>query len=370
MLKNKTGYSQKHKLFASIYYDINHPAGFSSIDKLFKYANQIDNNVTKTDVKNWLLGDITYTLHHNAGRNFLINKVIVKEINEQWEADLADLQQYKRYNNNYKYILTIIDCFSKFAYAYPLKDKSSISIVNVFKDIFKHSIPEKIHTDNGKEFVNSEFKKLMKNYNIVHFTSKNNEIKCSVVERFNRTLKSKMFKYFTHVGNYKYVNILDKFVNAYNHTVHRSIKMRPVAVKSYEKEVFYNLYGHSNERDLLKSYIKPVLSVGDSVRIKYELTNFDKKYHPNWTDQIFVINKVIIKHHKPLYELKTEHDDILKKKFYPEEILKINNSSTYRVDKIIKSKIIDNKKYLYVKWFNYPDKYNSWIRAEDYNDGR
>lgn len=321
---DQTGYTRINNVLSSIYYDANNPAGFSSAHKLYKYANKIDNSISLTNVKDWLSGEYTYTLHKYAKRNFKRNRVLVKETNEQWEADLEDMQQFKQDNDGHRYILTIIDCFSKYAYAYALKDKSSKSVVNIFKKIFNNTVPERIYTDNGKEFVNSQFKRLMDDFDIVHFTSKNSEIKCSIIERFNRTLKSKMFKYFTSVKNYRYIDVLDKFLYAYNHSVHRSIKMRPVDVENFEKDAFFNLYGKASVRDLIKTYINSKLSIGDYVRIKYQLSSFDKRYLPNWSKNVYKIVNISSKHQKPLYELLSKSGIVLEKKFYPEEVQKIN----------------------------------------------
>ena len=98
----------------------------------------------------------TYTLHKQKRKNFLRNKVLVKNINEQFQADIVDMQMFSKHNNNYKYILTVIDVLSKYAFAKPLKTKSSKDVLKAFENIFKERKPFKLQTDKGKEFVNND----------------------------------------------------------------------------------------------------------------------------------------------------------------------------------------------------------------------
>jgi len=124
-----------------------------------------------------------------------------------------------------RYLLTVIDAFSKYGWMLPIKDKTGKSVADAFKEIFKKSKlkPEKLWTDKGREFYNKHVKELG-----VELYSTENEEKSSVVERWNRTMKEKMFKYFTANNTNKYIDVLDDFVERYNNTRHSSIKMTPV----------------------------------------------------------------------------------------------------------------------------------------------
>jgi len=115
----------------------------------------------------------------------------------------------------------------------PLKDKTGKSVADAFKEIFKKSKrkPEKLWTDKGREFYNKHVKELG-----VDIYSTEKEEKSSVIERWNRTMKEKMFKYFTANNTNKYVNVLDDFVESYNNTRHSSIKMTPVEASKKENE--------------------------------------------------------------------------------------------------------------------------------------
>ena len=353
-------------LLSNIYYNPSSPAGFSTADKLYQEAKLKNGSIKLKDVKDWLSGQLTYTLHKPLRRRFNRCKIISSKPNEQWQADLVDLQKFSKNNDGYKYLLTIIDIFSKYAFVVPIKSKSGKNIKDAFELVFKDRFPSKIQTDRGKEFVNSEFKKFLKSRNISLFHSNNNEIKCSIIERFNKTLKSKMFKYFTSKGITKYLDVLPKIVQAYNNTKHRTTKYKPVDVKFENKdEVFRNMYGFKNKRELLKYiYNKQKYKIGDKVRIKYNLETFDRGYYPNWSDQIFTIVKINNKLNQCLYRLKDENENVLEKRFYEKEIQKVKEN-LFRIEKIIKRRRLNGRSEAYVKWLNYPDSFNSWIDIKD-----
>ena len=182
----------------------------------------------------------------------------------------------------------VIDVFSKYGWIVPLKDKKGESVTEAFKTIFKEGRrPQYLWVDKGKEFHNKNLKDLLEK-NGIHMYSTENEEKSSVVERWNRTIKSKMWKQFTVQGNTMYLDMLPKLVKQYNNTKHSSIKMTPVEAskKSNEGTVYFNLYG---DTETLKQ--KPKFKTGDKVRIsKYKRNVFDKGYTPNWTEEVFTVH--------------------------------------------------------------------------------
>ena len=163
------------------------------------------------EVKEFLDTVDTYTLHKPIRKKFQTRRVYVKGIDDQFQADLVEMREFSDENNGYNYLLTVIDCFSKYAWAKPIKNKTADEILKAFDEIFKERVPSKLQTDKGKEFINNKFQKFLKKHNVILFST-NSEFKASIVERFNRTLKTKMWKYFTQVGNKKWVNIVDDLV--------------------------------------------------------------------------------------------------------------------------------------------------------------
>ena len=180
----------------------------------------------------------TYTLHKPIRRRFKRNRVIVGGIDELWQMDLADMQSMASVNDGYRYLLVCIDVFSKFCWVVPLKTKTGPALVDAFKVILKSNRkPQKIQTDEGTEFFNKHFKALMTKEDIQLYNTYN-ETKASVVERLIRTLKTKMWRYFTAKKTRRYIDVLQDLVDSYNHSKHRSIQKKPINVTAdNEQEV-------------------------------------------------------------------------------------------------------------------------------------
>ena len=160
--------------------------------------------VSKTQAKTWLNSQPTHTLHRPAKRHYPTRHYMVHAVDEQWQADLCDMQQLAKFNSGYRYILTIIDILSRFGWAKPLKSKKGPEVTQAFQTIFNQSkrIPQRIQTDQGKEFENQHVDALMKKYNIEMFSIKS-AYKAALVERWNRTLKEQIWKYFTAWNTHK-----------------------------------------------------------------------------------------------------------------------------------------------------------------------
>ena len=158
-----------------------------------------------------------YTLHKPARKRFPTRATLTAGPLHQFQADLNDLIPFKKDNRGFQYILTV---FSREAFAYPLKDKSGESVAKAFQHLFKQGKkPMSIQTDQGKEFFNSKVTQLLKKHN-VHLFAVKSQYKAALVERFNRTFKTRMFRYFTHIGKHRWFDVLDKFIDSYNNTPH------------------------------------------------------------------------------------------------------------------------------------------------------
>ena len=153
-----------------------------------------------------------------------------------WGVDLADMKSLRKYNKGNKYLLRAIDLFSKYAWLIPIKDKKGTSIVNAFEKIISKGPkgrrkPNKISLDQVSKFYNKSFKDFLK-INNIEMHSTYNEEKSVIAERFVRILKNNIFKYLTAISKNVYFDVLDDSVNKYNITVHRTIKMKPIDIKS------------------------------------------------------------------------------------------------------------------------------------------
>lgn len=162
----------KKKVFQKIYYDSNNTAAFGGINKLYNAAKQVNPQITFEDDENWLKSQFTYTLHKDARKNYSKNKILVISVDEQWQADLVEVQEFSRKNKGVLYLMTIIHCFSRYAWVVPLKNKTGKVLADAFTKVFrKGRVCHKLQTDQGKEFVNSEVKNVFGKYGINHFTT-------------------------------------------------------------------------------------------------------------------------------------------------------------------------------------------------------
>ena len=299
-------------------------------------------------------------LHKPIRRKFKTRKVIVNHIDEIWSADLVFMDKLSKWNKGFKYLLTVIDVFSKFAWVIPLKDKKGSSITTAFADIIKKykRKPEYLWVDKGSEFYNKTFKEWLLQ-NDIELYSTFNEGKAVVIERLNRTLKSRMYKQFAIQNNTIWYNIIDKLVDEYNETKHGSIRLTPVEAskKKNQGTVYFNLYG---DIEALKQ--KPKFKIGDEVRIsKYKRKVFDKGYTPNWTEEVFTVDK--IQYTNPItYKLKDLRGEDIQGSFYEPELLKAKQE-VFQIDKVIRRD--HKKKQALVSWRGYSDDFNTWIPLKD-----
>ena len=294
-------------------------------------------------------------LHRPITRKFKKRRVYVGKIDQIWAADLVDMMAFSRFNGGTKYLLTVIDVFSKYGWIVPLKTKTGAEVARALKKIFRERKPEKLWVDKGKEFYNKDVKNLLNINNILIYSTENEE-KSSVVERWNRTMKEKMFQYFSANSTRKYIDVLDDMVDHYNRTVHSSIKITPVEAskKKNENKVWIHLYSFPEPPKQ-----KPKFSVGDRVRIGRKKSKFEKGYTVRWTEELFKIHKVQLTD-PPTYKLKDLNDEEITGSFYEPELQK-TTQHTFRIEKVIKKK--GNKAF--VKWLGYPDSFNSWVNARD-----
>ena len=262
-----------------------------------------------------LTNNLADELHHRVVKKFPKRRVYVHSIDQTWAVDLVDMHQYSKQNKHFKYLLAVIDVFSKYGWLIPLKNKTGSTVSEEFKKLFKERKPKYIWSDKGSEFYNKQVKELIKENDIELYSTENDEKSC-VVERWIGTMKQNMFKYFTAYDTTKYYDILDEIVKDYNNTEHSSIKMTPVDASKLENEltVFENLYPEGEKKSK-----KPKFKVDDRVRITKKKKKFEKGYTTRWTKEIFVIEKVL--NTNPVtYKIKDLNDEEIKGSFYEQEL--------------------------------------------------
>ena len=181
----------------------------------------------------WLSNQDAFTLHDPIKRRFPRLSYNVTNIDDVWDCDLLELTSMKDYNDGYCYILVVIDVLGKFAWVKPLKDKTARNVASVFKritDRVKPRVTLCVQTDRGKEFLRAAFQNLRKHMEIGFPVARNPDIKVAMVERLNRTLRERIWRYFSHRNTKRYIDVLQKIVYAYNQTSHSGTRMRPAEV--------------------------------------------------------------------------------------------------------------------------------------------
>ena len=281
----------------------------------------------------------------------------MNEFDDVWAADLVELQEWKNANKGFRYILNVIDCFSKYAWSVPLKDKKGETVLDAFKYIVETSKrrPMYVWVDEGKEFYNKDMTAWLKDENITRYST-HGEHKSAIVERFNRTHKERMWRRFTAENTRNWIDMLDELLSQYNNSYHNTIRMRPVdaSKKENESEVWENLF--RDEEHIKKSN---KFKIGDTVRISRIKGIFEHGFLPNWSEQIYKIHK--INNSIPVtYILKDLQGEIIVGSFYIEELQK-TSQEVYRIEKVLRKKKINGIDHGLVKWIGYSDKFNEWL---------
>ncbi|GFV05404.1 putative uncharacterized transposon-derived protein F54H12.3 [Trichonephila clavipes] len=323
-------------------------------EKLAKEAN-----VPVKVAEKWLMTQDTYTLHKPVRFKFQRRKTLSYGIGDLIQSDLVDMSKFSRQNKGIKFLLTSIDVFSKKAYVQALKNKSANVVLEAFQKLLKQIGPIKhLQTDQGKEFYNKKLQNLFTKNKINHYSS-HSEYKASVVERFNRTLKNKLFRIFTHRGSYKYIDTLSRVLKSYNDSIHRSTSFAPNQVTSkLEPIIFRKLYGY-------KRNFNYKFNIGEQVRISKSRKTFQRGYLPNWSEEVFAIVERFPSN-PPTYFLKDFAGIKLKGRFYESELQKIHKGSNsfWRIEKVLRTKGIGANKEYFVKWKGFDSRFNSWVRAK------
>lgn len=288
----------------------------------------------------------------------------------QFQLDLCFLLNLAPHNDDVKYLLTVIDTFTRYAFVRPLKDKKSQSVLLAFRDILIEAgqNPKMIVCDRGSEFVNRDFQLFCLQQKINLINPKSN-VHASYVERFNQTLQGIIMKYLTEFSTNKYIDKLPEIVRSYNLRHHRMIGMSPhEAETNPNAQLIINKKIAKNESKIRKS--KPSLSIGDTVRISKDKTKFSRGFNEQAQKQIFKIDRIDTDKRIPLYHLTNIdgiQNDFIIGGFYRNELTP-TNITTYRIERILARRRIRGVMHVLVKWEGYDDIYNQWIKESDLVD--
>ena len=265
------------------YLDPKFPGSYSGAYKFYQEVKNIHPKVTLKKVNEFLKSQDAYTLHKRT-RKPKFRRTLVFKPKDLWQIDLLDMQKYSKENDGYRYICVIIDCFSRYVWVKPLKNKTGKATVKALALLLMNERPKLIQADQGTEFFNRDVKRMLEAFGpkLYHtYTDK----KAAIVERVQRTLRGRLGRLFTKRGNFKWIDKIDDIVTAYNNTHHSSIKMKPADV---DEEHIANIFFNSLPN--LKKTIK--FSNGDRVRILIKKNQFAKEFEKSWSEEIFKIKRI------------------------------------------------------------------------------
>lgn len=301
---------------SELYSDPSFPGSFKGAETFYREVKKLHPKVTRRNIQEFLKTQDAYTLHKLIRKPKQYRRTLTFAPRDLWQIDLLDMQKYAKENKNYRYMCVIIDCFSKYVWVKPLKNKFAKSIVKALALLLMNERPKLIQVDRGSEFVNQNVKTMLEAFGPKLYHSYSTH-KASIVERVQRTLRASLGRLFTKQNNHNWIDKIDSLVIAYNNSYHRSIKMNPADVKD---ENFGKI------RRLLfppRKIKKPKFKVGDIVRIFGERKRFQKEYEKGWTTEKFRIKEIV--YSSPVtYLLEDLKNEPILGTFYTEELQHVN----------------------------------------------
>ena len=340
------------------YFDPAAPASFGGVTKLARYVK----GATVEGARRWLSGERVYTLHKPARKRYRRLKTVTSGPFVQFQADLMDLQKLSRENDGYKYVVLFIDIFTRYVWCRPIKRKTPEETTAVLQAIIEESgrQPYTIQTDQGTEFLGS-FKKFCKAKGIEHFYTRS-ESKSALAERAIRTIKNKLYRYFTHKGARRYVDVLPDIVRSYNNTYHSVIKTSPAKVTALNAAEVFNRQYMTDKRTIKTKKLK--FAKDDTVLVSVIKKPFEKGYLPTFGGETFWIHEA--RETQPTtYLLRDYNGEVLEGVFYDEELQKVKASEKWKIEKILRSrKNKAGEKFVLVRWLDWGPEYDSWVPAK------
>lgn len=369
----------KEEVLSQFYFNIRNPGSYSGPKTLYKtlQKSNIGFQYSLGYIKRWLRRQDSYTLHRPVRHRFKTAKVVVGGLHQQYDIDLSDVQNLTKYNDGIRYLLFIIDVFSRYLRVITLRNKTAKEILRALKSVFASGAKvKKVRSDRGSEFNNQYVKKYLKSIHVKYFTT-NNPPKASVVERVQRTIKERLYRYFTKARSYRYVDEIQSIVDNYNNTGHRSLGyLTPSEItKENEADIWSYLYlrNSGENRPRIKSKVKVSkfkFKTGDLVRLSYTKHIFRRAYQQQWTSEIFKIKSRFLMQGIPLYTISDFHNKTITGNFYQSELAAVSKSedALWIIEKKIRRRIRNGVVEWLVKFEGWPNTFNEWLKETELQD--
>ena len=226
--------------------------------------------------------------------------------------------------------------------------------------------PDIIRTDQGTEFLNAQFRSMLRSKNIRLWVTQN-EKKANIAERCIKTLKNKIYKYFTLSQQLNWVDVLPQITKTYNDSYHRSINMAPSEVTSENQDQVWR------RLQPVRPLVDPKefkFAIDDKVRISVLRKAFEREYDIKWTVEFFIVADRFYKEDIPKYKLKDYANEEIAGTFYEDELQKIavSEDTVYRIEKVLRRRTRRGQREALVRWFGWASKFDSWIPEADLQD--
>ncbi|KAL3092068.1 hypothetical protein niasHS_004231 [Heterodera schachtii] len=302
---------KKLRLLEFLYKDLSSPVAFTSVEPLLREARKSQPKINRADVQNYLATQRTYTLHRQAKRRYRRLPTLAPGLHTEWQADLAIFDRLAKQNRGYKYLLVCIDTLSRQVFVEPVKTKTSANMIRAFEHIFKRSkyIPWKVLTDQGKEFTARAVQHFFRAKDVEHFCMLTSpQFHAGMAERANRSIKERLYRYFTERNTYTWIDVVQDIVLAINHSPNSSIGMRPADVNFKNAEALRQKLHNAAENVVRR---QPRYRVGDRVRIEKYKHVFQKGYLPRFTNELFTVAEVHTERSPVVYRLRDDHNEII-----------------------------------------------------------
>ena len=329
----------------------------------FQRVKDNNPNFTKGEINQFLASNEIFTRFKQHRKNTKFSPIYVYSRRELFQADViffTDAEMVKA-NSGFKYLFTCIDCFSKMAWVYPLRENTCDSVMNSFKDILMKcgEKPQRLNSDRGSELICKKFALFLREQSIFHYVSYSLR-KCPIIERFNLTIQNLIYKIMAYNRSLGWTKFLEQAMHIYLNRVHSTIKMSPLDAekKQNEKIVRNNLHQYFQKRSKKKQNAK--FSVGDTVRIWGKRRTFQRGYDENFTREYFVIKEVLRNLPVPRYILMDSQEKPIIGSFFQDELQRFIPSDQFEIEVKQKRKRGKREEY-FVHYLGFPASMDEWI---------
>lgn len=373
--KQKNLNEKYNKILSEIYSNVNKSnIAFTSIKNLYNVAKKFFPSISIKDVKNFLKTQDSYTLHKLAPKKFKFYRKVLAPMPKYFlSLDLIDMQKYSQYNDGVKYLIFLIDIFSRKIFVYPIFNKNKFEILKSLKHFFNLKINQnyiRIYSDLEGGLYSNLVLNFLKEKNIILYSNSTKEVKNSIAEANLKHLKKKIYKFLTHYNINRYIDFLPQIISGINNTSKRIFKnkfltpniLHLIKNRDFLKKQFHLMYSDSINTFSKK---KNIHSLKKYSYVRISLLNrtniFSKSFEKVNSGEIFQIYDIDKSQYPFLYKLQDLSGEKILGSFYKDELTEVILKNEYKI-KILKTKIDENnKKFYYVNYINYPKKFNEWI---------